>query len=224
MHGTLPKGKLARNVRQKMDGLKMLRALRPGLAKLVFLDPQYRAVMDYFQAGNEGKRQNRRFNLPQMDEATIALFVQQIERVLMPGGYLMLWTDKFTVGEGIHLRYFAKAPSLQRVDMGFWGRLRPGMGKRFRNSAEILIVAQKPPIRAKGTWSDHRMLDFWPEFSDRAKHPHAKPYQLTERLIRATTKIGDLVIDPCAGSYMVLDACNNTRRDFMGCDLVEVEQ
>jgi DNA modification methylase len=42
---------------------------------------------------------------------------------------------------------------------------------------------------------------------------------LIERLIRATTKAGDLVVDPCAGSYVVLEACRVSGRQFVGCDL-----
>lgn len=222
MHGQRPLGGLARNVRHQMDGLAMLRGLPAECASLVIIDPQYRAVMDAMAYGNEGARQKKRATLPQMTESQIVFFVSEIERVLKPSGHMLFWTDKFTIGEGIHLRYFSKAPTLKRVDMGFWNKLRIGMGKRFRNVTEVLIVAQKPPVRAKGAWNDHRILDSWPEFSDRERHPHAKPYQLTERLIRATTKRGDLVVDPCAGSYMVLDACRNTRREFLGCDLVEV--
>lgn len=30
---------------------------------------------------------------------------------------------------------------------------------------------------------------------------------------------GELVVDPCAGSFVVLDACQQTGRNFLGCDL-----
>jgi len=38
-------------------------------------------------------------------------------------------------------------------------------------------------------------------------------------LIEATTEKGDLIVDPCAGSFIVLEVCQETRREFMGCDL-----
>ena len=35
----------------------------------------------------------------------------------------------------------------------------------------------------------------------------------------ATTEKGDLIIDPCAGSFVVLEICQELEREFLGCDL-----
>ena len=51
------------------------------------------------------------------------------------------------------------------------------------------------------------------------QHPHQKPFFLLRTLIEATTKESDLVVDPCAGSFAVLDACKSTGREFLGVDL-----
>jgi hypothetical protein len=32
------------------------------------------------------------------------------------------------------------------------------------------------------------------------------------------------VVDPCAGSFIVLEACQNTNRNFLGCDFTFKEQ
>jgi hypothetical protein len=37
--------------------------------------------------------------------------------------------------------------------------------------------------------------------------------------VEATTEKGDLIVDPCAGSFIVLEVCQETRREFLGCDL-----
>jgi site-specific DNA-methyltransferase (adenine-specific) len=155
-----------------------------------------------------------------MSDRQIATFVQEIARVLAPSGHLFLWIDKFTACEGDHRRYTMHAPELRRVDFICWNKMRPGMGRRSRCRTEYLVVLQKEPVRAKGIWTDHRLDDCWPEMSDRGIHAHAKPHQLTERLIRAVTKRGDIVLDPCAGGYGVLEACAHTGRNFIGCDLV----
>ncbi|CAI2162645.1 6802_t:CDS:2 [Funneliformis geosporum] len=47
------------------------------------------------------------------------------------------------------------------------------------------------------------------------KHPHQKPRELIKALISATTNEGDLIIDPCAGSFVVLEACQELRREFL---------
>lgn len=211
---------VARNVRQKMSGYAMLKLIDDGSAALVMFDPQYRAVLDHLEYGNEGARQKARANLPQMSDRMIRLFVEEIERVLRPSGHLAMWFDKFAIGEGLHVRYFDRAPLLKTVDLLCWNTLRFGMGARLRRATEYLLISQKKPHRAVGVWTDHAIRDCWPETSDRSLHAHAKPYQLIERLIRATTKRGDLVVDPCAGSYLVLDACKAAGREFAGCDIL----
>lgn len=201
-----------------MSGFTMLRAMQDESATLAVFDPQYRAVLNKLEFGNEGERQKRRADLPQMSDHDITLFVEQIERVLKASGHLAFWIDKYSVGSGHHLKYFRFA-HLKIVDLITWNTMRFGMGRRARGSTEFLIIAQKFPQRAKGFWTDNSIRDCWTESSDRTEHPHAKPYQLTERIIRATTRRDDLVVDPCAGSYVTLEACRATGRNFMGCDL-----
>lgn len=211
--------RVTRNARNKMNGVALLRALRDEEAGLAFLDPQYRAVLDQLAYGNEGDRQIGRAALPQMSDDDVAFFVEQLARILRPSGHLMLWLDKFSIGSGHHLRYFARAPSLALVDLIHWNKMRFGMGRRARCCSEYLLVVQKRPTLAKSVWKDKSIRDSWPEYADPSVHPHAKPVGLIERLIRATTRSGDLVVDPCAGGYGVLEACRNTGREFAGCDI-----
>jgi hypothetical protein len=46
-----------------------------------------------------------------------------------------------------------------------------------------------------------------------------KPIGLITRLIGAVTKPGDLVVDPAAGSFVVMQAAHKLGRDFVGCDI-----
>lgn len=55
--------------------------------------------------------------------------------------------------------------------------------------------------------------------NSKRKHPHQKPKELIRALILATTEPGDLIIDPCAGSFIVLEVCQELNREFLGCDL-----
>lgn len=210
--------RVPRNVRNQMNGIAFLRSLVDEEAKIAFLDPQYRGVLDKMAYGNEGARQKGRAALPQMDDDTIAFFVEEIERILKPSGYLYLWLDKFSIASSHHLRYFVRT-RFQTVDLIAWNKTRIGLGRRARCQTEFLLVAQKPPVQASRTWLDHSIGDAWAEQSDPSIHAHAKPTVLTERLIRATTKRGDLVIDPCAGGYGVLEITRRIGRDFAGCDL-----
>ena len=59
--------------------------------------------------------------------------------------------------------------------------------------------------------------------SSKRNHPHQKPRGLIKALVEATTEPGELVVDPCAGSFMVLEVCQETQRNFLGCDLTYEE-
>lgn len=54
-----------------------------------------------------------------------------------------------------------------------------------------------------------------------AIHPTQKPVRLLERLLGLTTKEGDLVVDPFAGSCSAGIACYNTNRNFIGWEIDE---
>jgi site-specific DNA-methyltransferase (adenine-specific) len=215
---SLPPG-FALNAPNQADGLKLLQALESDSFSLCIFDPQYRGVLDKQKYGNEGSRQKGRSLLPQMDEAQIKSFIRVIDKILMPSGHLLLWVDKFHLCMGI--ADWLDDTKLKTVDLVVWNKQRMGMGYRTRRMSEYCLVLQKAPQRAKGVWLVHDIPDVWPERLD-TKFTHAKPVQLQARLVEALTNPRDIVVDPAAGSYSVLDACRLTNRQFLGCDIEEL--
>ena len=204
--------------RLAMDGLAFLAALPSGSMPAAFLDPQYRGVLDRMAYGNEGQsRERARVALPQMTEDQIARFVAGIDRCLIPSGHLFLWIDKFHLCTGI--AHWLEGTSLETVDLLTWDKQRMGMGYRTRRQAEYLVVLQKSPKRAKGVWAVHNIPDVWGEKVARTGHAHCKPVGLQAELISAVTGARDIVIDPAAGSFSVMEACRRTGRRFLGCDI-----
>ena len=211
-------GRYSLNAKNRTDGIELLASVNDGCISTAFFDPQYRGVLDKLKYGNEGKSRGRaRSALPQMDDATITSFIIEINRVLKQSGHLFLWVDKFHLCQGV-LDWFL-GPELNLVDMIVWDKGKIGMGYRTRRRSEYLIVFQKSPVRAKACWTDHAIPDVWEERAEKV-HPHSKPIELQKRLIAATTKEGDFVLDPAAGGYSVLRACRELNRNFIGCDIV----
>ena len=206
------------NSRNKMDGIKLLKELESENAKVIFFDPQYRGVLDKLKYGNEGKgRGKARCTLPRMSDKKIKAFFREIERVLKTSGYVFLWIDKYHLCTGI-TTWIRKDSELEIVDLITWDKERIGMGYRTRRKSEYLLILQKKPLLAKRTWSQHDIPDVWTE-KVKKTHAHSKPVQLQKRLIEATTDEGDMIIDPAAGGYSVLEACLETKRTFIGCDI-----
>ncbi|MCM1329715.1 MAG: site-specific DNA-methyltransferase [Ruminococcus sp.] len=205
------------NFCNKCDGIELLGQINDNSLKAVFFDPQYRGVLDKMKYGNEGKQRGRaRSALEQMSAETITAFLNEINRVLNPSGYLFLWVDKFHLVEGVTSWF--DGTSLEPVDMITWNKLKIGMGYRTRRQAEYLVVAQKLPKLAKATWTIHNIPDVWDEKVPKT-HAHSKPVELQKRLILATTNAGDFVCDPASGGYSVFEACKQTDRNFIGGDI-----
>lgn len=207
------------NTRIQMDGLDLLNQLPDGAMPCVFFDPQYRGVLDAMRYGNEGKGRGReRSELTQMSELLITEFLLQIGRVLCPSGYLFLWMDKFHLCEH-SFGTWIKNTELNVVDLITWYKGGLGMGYRTRRACEYLLILQKSPTRAKGTWGIRNIPDVWYEKVRPKTHPHQKPFKLQAKLIEAVTDKGDYVVDPSAGSFSVMNAAHSKQRHFIGCDL-----
>ena len=213
------------NTKILSDGLKILENIKDDCIAAVFFDPQYRGILDKLKYGNEGVSRGRaRSGLPQMNEAAIINFINEINRVLKESGHLFLWVDKFHLCQGV-LDWFMDT-KLNLVDMIVWDKGKIGMGYRTRRKAEYLIIFQKSPVKAKSCWTDHAIPDVWQEKLENSEknHPHSKPIELQKRLIAATTKEGDIVLDPAAGGFSVLTACQAINRNFLGGDIVYCEE
>lgn len=216
------------NKKNCMDGLDLLDNLiqNETTVSTCFVDFQYRGVLDKLDYGNEGERQKGRFKLEQMSETTIIQFLQRITKILKPSGHLFLWVDKFHLCEGSHLEWFKyvntnlQKPVMNCVDMITWNKQSFAMGYRSRRTSEHLLIYQKSPKTIKN-WAVKNIRDIWSEKIEnpRSGHPHRKPIGLIEQLILATTNENDVVLDPCAGSFKVLDASISLNRNFLGCDL-----
>lgn len=201
-----------------IDGLTLLKNINKSVITAVFFDPQYRGIMEKMKYGNEGDgRQKERAELSQMSEELIQQFVEEIDRVLIASGHLFLWVDKFHLCEGI--TPWLKNTQLCIVDLLTWDKGKIGMGYRTRRKSEYCIILQKAPLRAKGIWSKHDIPDVWTEKLGKKKHPHQKPLLLQKELISSISSENDYILDPCAGSYSVFDACKETGRNFIGGDI-----
>ncbi len=208
---------LPTNQRVAMDGLTLMSKLPGASVAAAFFDPQYRGVLDKLGYGNEGVlRGQKRTALPQMSEEVTAEFIHCIGKVLGPSGHLFLWIDKFHLCSGVSK--WIEGTDLEIVDLVTWNKGRIGMGYRTRRTAEYLLVLQKKPKRAKGIWTRHDIPDVWEE-KPSSRVTHAKPVGLQQALIEAVTAPGDVVLDPAAGSFSVLQACQQSGRTFVGCDI-----
>jgi site-specific DNA-methyltransferase (adenine-specific) len=99
------------------------------------------------------------------------------------------------------------------------------MGKRTRRKCEYAIFFQKAPLVVRTqklvTWKTKPCIaDVWSEPIKKKVHAHQKPFGLQKAVIEATTDPDDVVIDPVAGSFSVMQAAHACGRRFLGGDIL----
>lgn len=205
--------KFSFNSRQSGEALEILTSLKENSVSLVFFDPQYEPVKNVLSAN---------YPLYCQSDYQILRILEQIERVLKPSAFCLLWVNKTLLGNDRIPLWLLKTPTLKIVDFLVWHKKNTlGLGNWLRSNAEFCFLIQKYPQSGK-LFKNRSFGNVWEENVlpiSKRKHPHQKPKELIKALITATTNEKDLIIDPCAGSFVVLEVCQELNRNFLGCDL-----
>lgn len=105
-----------------------------------------------------------------------------------------------------------------------WWNCKPDMravGQEYKNPTDKRIakrIAEGKTARLYDWWEINQVKNVSKKNNP---HPCPIPYALAERIILITTKPGDLVIDPFAGSGTVLLAAKNNNRQYLGFEIDE---
>lgn len=113
------------------------------------------------------------------------------------GGLWSLYT-----GENI----LAQVPTKEQ-----WEKLEKILG--FRKPYSEVNFVFNPQMGFTDVWND---IDFYKE---KRYHPTQKPIQLIERLIKASSNEGMVVLDPFIGAGSTALACINLKRNYLGIDI-----
>lgn len=105
--------------------------------------------------------------------------------------------------------------------------------KAFTHSTETILWAKKDILKIKYTFNyslmkslnnDKQMKDVWatsitkPSEKRQGKHPTQKPLELLEKIILASTKEKDLILDPFCGSSTTGIVAYKLNRKYIGID------
>ena len=116
-------------------------------------------------------------------------------------------------GGGMWSIYTGKNICRQFPTRELWGKLEDVLGFSF--PYDKIAQTYTPEMGLTDVWND---IDFYEE---KRWHPTQKPLKLIERLVKASSNEGDLVVDPFAGGGSTGLACMNLKRR---CILIEKDE
>lgn len=105
-----------------------------------------------------------------------------------------------------------------------WWNCKPDMTKipqPYKNPTDKRIakrIAEGKSARSYDWWEINQVKNVSKKNNP---HPCPIPYELAEKVILSTTKEGDLVVDPFAGSGTILLAAKRNGRNYLGFDIDE---
>lgn len=161
---------------------------------------------------------DKTFTMEKLD-AFIALYYKK----LCKGGTLIMFFDVWKMGE---LKALMEKHKFKQIRMIEWIKTNPqplnSKTNYLTNCREIALTAVKVGKPIFNSKYDNGIYQFPLQGGKKRCHPTQKSLKLFETLIEKHSNAGDLVVDTFLGSGTTALACQNTNRNFSGCE-VDVE-
>ncbi len=163
-------------------------------------------------------------------------WIRQCKKVLKPNGSIWIsgtFHNIYSIGMALEQEGFKIINNIT------WQKTNPPPNlacKCFTHSTETILWAYKADSKSgyffnyelmKEHNGGKQMKDVWlgsltkPSEKKYGKHPTQKPEYLLERIIQASTKTGDVILDPFCGSGTTGIVANRLGRLFIGIDSKE---
>jgi len=118
-------------------------------------------------------------------------------------------------GGGMWSIYTGKNICEQLPTRELWAKLETAL--EFKFDYDSINITFNTEMGLTDVWSD---IEFYFGKNDRI-HPTQKPIELIERIVKASSNAGDIVLDPFMGSGTTAIACSNLNRRCVGFELDE---
>lgn len=231
----------------KANCIEFMKNLPEDSIDMIFADPPYNLSNGGFtvQAGKRVSVNKGRWDESLGVEEDFAFHIswlQEAKRILKPEGTIWVsgtYHSIYQCGYGIQLLGYKILNDIS----WFKPNASPNLsGRYFTASHETLIWARKNekakhyfdyPSMKNGNWhindrlknEGKQMRSVWalttPNSNEKVygKHPTQKPVSLLERIVTASTKKGDIILDPFTGSSTTGIVASKLGRKFIGIDL-----
>ena len=210
------------------DCLNVLRELPDGSVDLIATDPPY-----LISATNGGGIVNKvmKLNESLKDLTTVDItkgydivgFGKEFIRVMKEIN-IYLWCNKAQIPD--YFDFYVKQHKC-KFDIICWHKTNalPTYSNKYLSDTEYLLYFRKGKGKCfPKSYEDAKTFYIAPINHQDKKvfgHPTIKPLDLTEKIIRNSSEIGQTILDPFMGSGTTGVACINNNRNFIGMELDE---
>jgi site-specific DNA-methyltransferase (adenine-specific) len=206
---------MTKSLISKNDAIDWLRDLQDASVDLIVTDPPYESLEKHRAIGTTTRLKHSKASSNDWFEifpnARFEELFTELYRVLKKDRHLYLFCDQETM--------FVAKPIAEAAGFRFWKPLiwdkqKIGMGYHYRSRYELVLFFEK----GKRKLNDLSIPDIIEASRIHNGYPAEKPVAVCETLIRQSTDLGELVIDPFMGSGSVGLAALTLKRQFMGND------
>lgn len=222
-------GKRRRIRYENTDCFEFLPTVKSKTVDLVLIDPPYHiSRKTNFRNSPETNSDTDRFRISmdfgQWDNEQFEFdyLFKELYRVLRDGGTLISFFDLWKITE---LRNWLESAKFKQIRFFEWIKTNPvpinSKINYLTNAREIGVVGVK---KGKPTFKceyDNGIYNYPTYHGNDRFHPTQKPLKLIEDLITKHSNPGDTVLDCFCGSGTTVVACENTGRNFIGCEISE---
>ena len=193
----------------QQDAIEWLRQINNESIDLSITDIAYESLEKHRAVGTTTRLKGSWFDIfpnSRMEELFVEFF-----RVQKKDSHLYFFCDSETM--------FIAKPIAESVGFKFWkpivwDKRKIGMGYHYRARCEFILFFEKGKRKLK----DLSIPDILEEPRIHKGYPTEKPVGLIETLVKQSSSVGELVIDPFMGSGSTGVAAVRTGRNFIGCD------
>lgn len=186
----------------------------------VITDPPYSGLVAKSRSENGGRfdQADHHIDFDDMSERAFLLFIKpifrELYRVMKVGSHLYCFTD------WKQLRNMAdclELTSLKLVNIVCWDKGHFGTGAGYRSQSEYILVFSKGLPNIFNLKNVGNVIKC--KRATENLHPHQKPTELLKIFVNNSTKEGDTIYDPFAGSGSILLTAKRLNRNFIGSEL-----
>ena len=220
------------------DAVELMDKFAPESVDLIFADPPYFLSNDGITCSGGRMVSVNKGNWDKIDSLEEKhefnrTWIRSARRVLTPNG--TIWISG-TLHNIYSIGYALEQEGFKIINNITWQKTNPPPNlacRCFTHSTETVIWAKKNTSKAKHVFNyqlmkemngGKQMKDVWtgaltsPNEKKFGKHPTQKPLYLLERIILASSKPNDLVLDPFCGSSTTGVAAIRLGRKYIGID------